>query len=218
MSDIQANLLLPIPGIIREKFNRFIETSPINELYANRIILLVGEVSDALAISVTCQLLGLEQESPKAPIQLYVMSPGGSVPAGLTIYDTMRSVRNPIITYAIGDCCSMGAFLFSGGDLRIIRRHARIMVHQVSSYGLGGHVHEMEIAIREVNRMNEVLFSHFARFTHGKITLENKDEVAPRDKWFSAEEAIQWKLADRIAEDVSKHPLPSGLFNSKDQK
>jgi len=137
MNDTHSTLMLPIPGIIREKFNRFIETSAINELYASRIILLVGEVSDALAISVTCQMLGLEQESPKAPIQLYVMSPGGSVPAGLTIYDTMRSMRNPIITYAIGDCCSMGAFLFAAGDLRIMRKHARIIVHQVSSYGLG---------------------------------------------------------------------------------
>jgi len=66
--------------------------------------------------------------------------------------------------------------------------------------------------------MNEVLFSHFARFTHGKITLENKDEVAPKDKWFAAEEAIEWKLADRIAEDVSKHPLPPGLFVTGEKK
>lgn len=168
-----------------------------SRLLKDRIIFLGEDVNEHTANLVVAQLLFLANEDPKADISLYINSPGGSVYDGLAIYDTMQFIPCDVATYGIGLQASMGAFLLSSGTKG--KRHAlpnsRIMIHQPSS-GTQGKITDQEISLREgiylKKRLNEIL----AKNTGQKLSKIEKD--VDRDYWMSAEEAVEYGVADTV--------------------
>ncbi len=168
-----------------------------NRLLKNRIVFLGSEVNDTVANFITAQMLFLEGEDPDKDIWLYINSPGGSVTAGMAIYDTMQFVTPDVGTICMGLCASMGQFLLCAGaeGKRYSLPHARIMMHQPSA-GIGGSAADIAIQAeqyaltkKEMNRLN-------AEFT-GQ-TLERIEADADRDRWFTAPEALEYGFVDHI--------------------
>ncbi len=164
-------------------------------LLSERIILLTGEIDDTTAETVVSQLLFLEAEAPEKQISLYINSPGGSVTAGLAIYDTMRLVRSPVQTICIGQACSMGAVLLAGGDKRIALEHSRIMIHQPSG-GFQGKTTDILITAREIEKARITLSEILARHT-GK-TVGKVEEDIENDRFMSAHEALEYGIVDSV--------------------
>lgn len=168
-----------------------------DRLLRERIIVLGQEVDDPVANRIVAQLLLLAAEDPAADITLYVNSPGGSVSAGLAIYDTMTTIAPDVATVATGLAASMGQFLLTGGapGKRAALAHAEIMMHQPSG-GLGGA--ESDIAIRA--DMMTKLKAQIMRLTaqHTGQPLERVEADAERDRWFTPAEAVRYGLIDRI--------------------
>ena len=174
-----------------------------SRLMKDRIVFLGTEIHDDLANVIVAQLLFLESEDPEKDVNLYINSPGGSVSAGLAIYDTMQYVRCPITTICIGQAASMAAMILAAGTKgrRKALPHARVMLHQPFG-GAGGQASDIEIKAREVLRMkrliNEVLSKHTGQ------PLERVEKDADRDYYMSADEAQQYGLIDDVV--VSKKP------------
>ncbi len=166
-----------------------------SRLLRDRIIFLTGEVNDQSASLVIGQLLFLESENPDKDIYLYINSPGGSVTAGMGIYDTMKFIRPKVNTICVGLAASMGAFLLSSGDRRYALPHSRVMIHQPLG-GTQGQATEIEIAAREILRTREELNRILAKNT-GK-SLEEVSRDTERDYWLRAEEALEYGLIDQI--------------------
>ena len=166
-----------------------------SRLLRDRIIFLTGEVNDQSASLVIGQLLFLESENPDKDIYLYINSPGGSVTAGMGIYDTMKFIRPKVNTICVGLAASMGAFLLSSGDRRYALPHSRVMIHQPLG-GTQGQATEIEIAAREILRTHEELNRILAKNT-GK-SLEEVSRDTERDYWLRAEEALEYGLIDQI--------------------
>lgn len=166
-----------------------------SRLLRDRIIFLTGEVNDQSASLVIGQLLFLESENPDKDIYLYINSPGGSVTAGMGIYDTMKFIRPKVNTICVGLAASMGAFLLSSGDRRYALPHSRVMIHQPLG-GTQGQATEIEIAAREILRTREELNKILAENT-GK-SLEEVSRDTERDYWLRAEEALEYGLIDQI--------------------
>lgn len=164
-------------------------------LLSERIILLTGEIDDNTAETVVAQLLFLEAEDPEKQISLYINSPGGSVTAGLAIYDTMRLVRSPVQTICIGQACSMGAVLLAGGDKRIALEHSRIMIHQPSG-GFQGKTTDILITAKEIEKARITLSEILARHT-GK-TVDKVEEDIENDRFMSAQEALEYGIVDSV--------------------
>ena len=166
-----------------------------SRLLLDRIVFISGEVNDEMANAVVAQLLFLQSQDPKKQINVYVNSPGGSVTAGLAIYDTMQFVSCPIATYCIGQAASMGAVLLTAGrkGLRYALPHARIMIHQPWG-GAEGKASDIEITAREILRLKDILAQHAGK--------EKEDVVkdTDRDHFMSAEEAREWGLIDKVIE------------------
>ena len=137
-----------------------------SRLLRERIIFLNGQVEDNMAQLICAQLLLLESENPAKEISLYINSPGGSVTAGLAIYDTMQFVKNPVTTFCIGQCASMAAVLLAAGTpgRRFALPNSRILIHQPHAGGIGGQASDIKIAAEEIirlrERINEILASH----------------------------------------------------------
>jgi ATP-dependent Clp protease protease subunit len=137
-----------------------------SRLLKDRIIFLGSQVNDEMANSIVAQMLFLQSDDPKADIHLYVNSPGGSVSAGLAIYDTMQFVKNPVTTFCIGQCASMAAVLLAAGTpgRRFALPNSRILIHQPWLSGLGGQATDIDLAAKEILRMreriNEILVKH----------------------------------------------------------
>jgi ATP-dependent Clp protease, protease subunit len=168
-----------------------------SRLLKERIIFLVGQVEDYMANLIVAQMLFLEAENPDKDIHLYINSPGGSVTAGLSIYDTMQFIKPDISTMCVGQACSMGAFLLAAGakGKRICLPNARTMIHQPSGGAQGQasdiHIHAQEILkIRE--RLNELMAYHTGR-TVKQITTETE-----RDNFMSADESKKYGLVDEV--------------------
>lgn len=182
-----------------------IETTPRGErewgiysrLLRDRIIFLGSEVTDALANSIIAQLLVLESEDPKKEISLYINSPGGSVTAGLAIYDTMQYIRAPVSTICIGQAASMGALLLTAGaeGRRFMLPHARAMLHQPLG-GFSGQASDIDIQAKEMLYIKGLLNEIIAKHT-GK-TLEQVKLDTDRDYYLSAEEALSYGLIDEV--------------------
>lgn len=168
-----------------------------SRLLKENIILLVGPVDDHSANLVVAQLLFLNHENPTKPINLYINSPGGSVTAGMSIYDTMRFVSNPINTICLGQAASMGAFLLSSGDKRHALPHARIMIHQPLG-GFQGQATDFEIHMNEMLRIKEMLTRILADNV-GK-DYEKVRADCERDYFMSAAEAKEYGIIDSIIE------------------
>ena len=168
-----------------------------SRLMQDRIVLLGGEVNDDSANLIVAQLLFLQAQDPKKPVNMYINSPGGSVTAGLAIYDTMQFVKCPIATYCLGQAASMGAVLLTAGEKghRFSLPNARIMIHQPWG-GAEGKASDIEITCQEILRLkqklNEILSSHSGQ------PMENVVRDTDRDHFMSAEEACKWGLIDQV--------------------
>jgi len=174
-----------------------------SRLLKDRIIMLNGEVNDAVSGSIVAQLLFLEAEDPDKDIYLYINSPGGVITSGMAIYDTMNYVKPDIVTICIGQAASMGAFLLSCGakGKRYALPHARIMVHQPLG-GAQGQATDIEIQAKEILRMkkelNEILASNTGQ-TYKKIAADTE-----RDFFMSAAEAKEYGLIDSVVDKSKK--------------
>ena len=168
-----------------------------SRLLLDRIVFLSGEVHDEMANAICAQLLFLQSQDAKKEISVYVNSPGGSVTAGLAIYDTMQFVTCPIATYCIGQAASMGAVLLSAGTKgrRFSLPNARIMVHQPSG-GAEGKATDIEITAKEILRLKDVLNGILAKHSGKEFADVVKD--TERDYFMSAEEAKAWGLIDEV--------------------
>ena len=164
-----------------------------SRLLLDRIVFISGEVNDDMANAVCAQLLFLQSQDPKKEISVYINSPGGSVTAGLAIYDTMQFVKCPVATYCIGQAASMGAVLLTAGTKgrRFSLPNARIMIHQPWG-GAEGKASDIEITAREILRLKEILNGILAKHSGQKLAEVIKD--TDRDHFMSAEEAKEWGL------------------------
>ena len=171
-----------------------------SRLLKERIIFLGEEVNDVTASLTVAQLLFLEAEDPEKDIQLYINSPGGSVTAGMAIYDTMRYIKCDVSTICIGMAASMGAFLLAGGTKgkRLALPNAEIMIHQPLG-GAQGQATEIEIAAKHILRTKQKLNSILAENCGQPYDVIAAD--TERDNWKSAEEAMQYGLIDKVITD-----------------
>ncbi len=188
-----------IPYVIEET-GRGERTSDIfSRLLKERIVLLCDEVNDQTASLIVAQLLFLDSEDPTKDIQFYINSPGGSVSAGLAIYDTMKLIRADVSTICMGMAASMGAFLLSGGTKgkRFVLPNAEVMIHQPLG-GSQGQASDIQIQAQHILRTKERLNRILAENT-GK-TLEEIERDTDRDNWLTAEQAVEYGLVDGIIE------------------
>lgn len=174
-----------------------------SRLLKDRIIMLSGEVNDAVASSVVAQMLFLEAEDPEKDIYFYINSPGGVVTAGMAIFDTMNYIRPDVTTICIGQAASMGAFLLSSGTKgkRYALPHARIMIHQPLG-GAQGQATDIAIQAKEILRMKEELNQILAKNTGQNIKKIEKD--TDRDNFMSAAEAQEYGMIDEVLIKKSK--------------
>ena len=168
-----------------------------SRLLLDRIVFISGEVNDEMANAICAQLLFLQSQDAKKEISVYVNSPGGSVTAGLAIYDTMQFVKCPIATYCIGQAASMGAILLTAGakGRRFSLPNARIMIHQPWG-GAEGKASDIEITAKEILRLKEALNGILAQ--HAGKTMEEVVRDTDRDHFMSATEAKAWGLVDKV--------------------
>ena len=169
-----------------------------SRLLKERIIFLGGPVEDHVASLIVAQMLFLESEDPEKPVTLYINSPGGSVTAGMAIYDTMQLIKPEVKTFCVGLAASMGAVLLAAGAAgkRYALPNCRVLIHQPMTYGIGGQATDIDIHAREIlrtrARLNEILSVH----THQPI--ENVERDTDRDFWMSPEEARDYGLVDEV--------------------
>ena len=170
-----------------------------SRLLKDRIVMLNGEVNDMTANLVVAQMLFLESQNSSEDINFYINSPGGGVTAGLGIYDTMQFIKSPISTIVMGQACSMGSFLAMAGEpgKRLILPNARTMIHQPSG-GAGGQATDMEIQVKEILKIKKNLTEIYV--THNSVgkTYEELSAAMERDNFMSAQEAVDFGLADKV--------------------
>lgn len=187
------------------------------KLLKERIIWLGGEVMDDSANAICAQLLLLAAENPDEDIYLYINSPGGSVTAGMAIYDTMQYVKPDIVTVGMGLAASMGQFLLTAGTKgkRYITPHTRVLMHQPSG-GAGGSATDIRINAELILNMKRELAEIIAAAT-GK-TVEQIDRDFDRDKWFTAQEALEYGFVDHVVsgqQEIPRSSSPRGATESK---
>ena len=168
-----------------------------SRLLKERVIFIVGAIEDHMANLVVAQLLFLESENPDKDVHLYINSPGGSVTAGLSIYDTMRFIKPDVSTMCIGQAASMGAFLLSGGtkSKRYILPNARTMIHQPSG-GAQGQATDIEIQAKEILFLRERLNTLLAEHTGQSLEVIGRD--TERDRFMSSEQSVEYGLVDEV--------------------
>jgi len=178
-----------------------------SRLLKDRIVFMGGTVTDDLANLVTAQLLFLESEDPEREINMYINSPGGSVTAGLAIYDTMQFVKPPVSTLCVGQAASMGSLLLAAGakGRRYSLPHSRILIHQVSG-GFEGQATDIEIHAREALRLREILNEILAHHTGQIVKKIEKD--TDRDNFMSAAQAVEYGLIDEV---IAGRPVKASL-------
>jgi ATP-dependent Clp protease, protease subunit len=170
-----------------------------SRLLKERLIFIVGPIEDHMANLVVAQLLFLESENPDKDIHLYINSPGGSVTAGMAIYDTMQFIKPSVSTLCIGQAASMGAVLLAAGakDKRFCLPHARVMIHQPMG-GFQGQASDIDIHAKEIlfirERLNEILAKHTGQ-PIDQIRLDTE-----RDKFFAADQSVDYGLVDKVLE------------------
>jgi ATP-dependent Clp protease protease subunit len=185
-----------------------------SRLLKDRVVFLNGEVEENMANVIVAQLLFLESENSDQDIHMYINSPGGLVTAGLAIYDTMQFIKPDVATYVMGQACSMGSFLAQAGAAgkRYVLPESRTMIHRVSSGtpGTRGSVHVQELqfedakrTFEESQRINKRLTELYVRHNTANKTYEQMFETMKFDTFLSADEAVQWGLADRV---IDKRP------------
>jgi ATP-dependent Clp protease protease subunit len=180
-----------------------------NRLLKERIIFLGSPVDDPIANAICAQLLLLAAEDPDRDIHLYINSPGGSVSAGMAIYDTMQFVENDVATYAMGLAASMGQFLLCAGSpgKRYALPHARVMMHQPSG-GIGGTAADIAIQAEQMLYVKRTMAERIAFHTGQSVDQIEKD--SDRDRWFSAEEAKEYGFVDHVVSGAKQVPSGAG--------
>ncbi|HEX5106229.1 MAG TPA: ATP-dependent Clp endopeptidase proteolytic subunit ClpP [Pirellulaceae bacterium] len=197
---------MPLVPYVVEKSGREERVYDIySRLLKDRIMFLGSQVNDEVANLLVAQMLFLQSEDPKGDIHLYINSPGGSVSAGMAIYDTMQFVTCDVATYCVGQAASMGAVLLTAGapGKRFALPNARIMIHQPLA-GMQGTAEEIMIHAKEFKRikqkMNEILIKHTGH------PLEKIEQDTDRDRFMSADEACEYKLVDKVIERMQTLP------------
>jgi ATP-dependent Clp protease protease subunit len=172
-------------------------------LLKERIIFLGSEVKDSNANAICAQMLLLNAEDPVSDIYLYINSPGGSVDAGMAIYDTMQYISNDVSTFGMGLAASMGQFLLCAGakGKRYALPHARIMMHQPSG-GMGGSASDIKIQAEQSLYIRKILFELIAR--HTRQALDQVERDADRDRWFTAEDARDYGFIDQVVDSAAE--------------
>lgn len=199
---IQASGLVPI--VIEQTARGERSFDIYSRLLKERVIFLVGQVEDYMANLVVAQLLFLESENPDKDIHLYINSPGGSVTAGLAIYDTMQFIKPDVSTMCLGQAASMGALLLAGGaaEKRFCLPHSRMMIHQPLG-GFQGQASDIDIHAREIllirERLNQILSKHTGQ------ALDSIQNDTDRDNFMSASDALGYGLVDQILEERTGH-------------
>ncbi len=195
---------MPLIPYVIEKSGREERAMDIySRLLKDRIIFLGSQLNDEVANATVAQLLFLQSEDPKADIHLYINSPGGSISAGLAIYDTMQFVNCDVATYCVGQCASMGAVLLTAGaeGKRKALPNSRIMIHQPMA-GMEGSAEDIMIHAKEFTkikeRLNKILIKHTGH------ALEKIEQDTDRDRFMSAEEALEYRLIDAVIEHVQE--------------
>ena len=176
-----------------------------SRLLTDRIVFIGGPISDDLANVVIAQLLFLANEDPKSEVHIYVNSPGGSITAGLGIIDTMRYIPCDVATYIIGQAASMGSIIATCGTKgkRFALAHSRNLMHQPLLSGImEGQATDIEIEAREILRMRDMIYHLYSDMTGQNVKQIEKD--CDRNKWMSAEEMVEYGLADEILESLPK--------------
>ncbi|MBP3558599.1 MAG: ATP-dependent Clp endopeptidase proteolytic subunit ClpP [Thermoguttaceae bacterium] len=173
-----------------------------SRLLKDRIVFLGSQVNDAVANSIVAQLLFLQSEDPEADVHLYINSPGGSVTAGLAIYDTMQYISCDVATYCIGQCASMGAVLLTAGAAgkRFALPNSRVMIHQPLA-GMEGTAEEILIHAKEFRLIKEKLNGILCK--HAGRSLDEIERDTDRDNFMSAEEAKKYGLIDQVVETMT---------------
>ena len=209
-SDWDPNMLGLVPMVIETSGRGERAYDIYSRLLRERVIFLVGPVNDATANLVVAQLLFLESENPDKDIHFYINSPGGSVTAGLSIYDTMQFIKPDVSTLCVGQAASMGAFLLTAGakGKRYCLPNSRVMIHQPSA-GFQGQASDIEIHAKEIlftkQRLNEMMAKHTGQ------PIERIERDSDRDNFLSAGEAVEYGIIDRVLESRAE-------FAKKDSK
>ena len=200
MNTMDTQALGYIPMVVEQSGRGERSYDIYSRLLKERVIFLVGPVNDMTANLVVAQLLFLEAENPDKDISLYINSPGGSVTAGMSIYDTMQFIKPDVSTLCIGQAASMGAFLLATGakEKRFSLPNSRIMIHQPSG-GFQGQSTDIEIHAKEIlylrAKLNEILAHHTGR------TADEIDRDTERDNFMSAEQSVTYGLIDKVIEN-----------------
>ena len=199
MSDYQPTSLNLVPMVVEQSSRGERAFDIFSRLLRERVVFLSGPVEDNMSALICAQLLYLESENPKKPIDMYINSPGGVVTSGLAIYDTMQYIRCPVSTTCMGMAASMGSFLLMAGEKgsRIALPNSRIMVHQPSG-GFSGKASDIERHAEDIiktkHRLNEIYAKHTGQ------PIEVVEETLDRDYFMTAEEARDWGLVDHVWE------------------
>lgn len=199
MNNSQIENLGLVPMVIEQSSRGERAYDIYSRLLKERVIFLVGPVEDHMANLVVAQLLFLESENPDKDIHLYINSPGGSVTAGMSIYDTMQFIKPDVSTMCIGQAASMGALLLTGGakGKRFCLPHSRMMIHQPLG-GFSGQASDIEIHAKEIlyirERLNEVLAKHTGQ------PIERIQQDTDRDNFMSGTAAVEYGLIDKVLE------------------
>ncbi len=197
MSALEATNLGLVPIVVEQTARGERSYDIYSRLLKERVIFVVGPIEDHMANLVVAQLLFLESENPDKDIHLYINSPGGSVSAGLAIYDTMQFVRPHVSTMCVGQAASMGALLLAGGEKgkRFCLPHSRMMIHQPLG-GFQGQATDIEIHAKEIllvrDRLNRILAKHTGQ------ALEKIEEDTERDNFMSGDESVAYGLIDKV--------------------
>jgi ATP-dependent Clp protease protease subunit len=197
LAKVELAMSILVPYVIEKSGREERAMDIYSRLLKDRIVFLGSQVNDVVANAIVAQLLYLQFEDEKADIHFYINSPGGSITAGMAIYDTMQFIKCDVATYCIGQAASMGAILLAAGAAgkRYALPHARIMIHQPLA-GMEGTATELEIHAKEVLRikqmMNEILLKHTGQ------TLTKIEQDTDRDNFMSAEEAKSYGLIDKV--------------------
>lgn len=197
VSEVQGLNLVPI--VVEQTARGERSYDIYSRLLKERVVFIVGPVDDYVANLVVAQLLFLESENPDKDISLYINSPGGSVTAGLSIYDTIQFVKPDVSTICVGQAASMGALLLTGGakGKRYCLPHSRIMIHQPLG-GVQGQASDIDIHAREIlhlrERLNEIMAKHTSQ------TIQRIQQDTERDRFMGGEEAVKYGLIDSVLE------------------
>jgi len=191
------------PYIIEERTRNISQLDIFSRLMMDRIIFLGVPINDEVANIIMGQLLFLENTDPNRDIQIYINSPGGSVYAGLGIYDTMQFISSDVATICCGMAASMGAVLMCAGEKgkRSALKHSRVMIHQPLG-GVQGQATDMEITVKEINKLKKELYTIIS--DHSGQTYKKVESDSDRDYWMTAQEALKYGMVDEVLEKMKK--------------